>query len=236
MSDRLAEFKSTRRYIRGPELAIGDLECLEKGSKEKLLGTTLNAIGALIQQLAARDGNTDFAVFSSFLSPLISHKLRQGTVYGTIEGLILAACEGEGKESLLAKARWLFPLYGNYPPHWVLGYLELGAREFYICDGSPELNSDIWAEPALVELAEAVYAYLGVLNVNLEPFKTRYQSPPPLMRQINSWACGFFVIDAMLLLAKGESTAGVTNENTERVKAHALDLILNNLPGSQSRN
>jgi hypothetical protein len=48
---------------------------------------------------------------------------------------------------LLAKSRYLFALFGEEDYHWVLGYLELGAREFHIFDGYLELNSDVWAEP-----------------------------------------------------------------------------------------
>ncbi|KAJ7212037.1 hypothetical protein GGX14DRAFT_393664 [Mycena pura] len=63
----------------------------------------MNVVGALIQVVAERDGNSDFAIFSSFLSPLISRELVQGSHYGTIEGHILAACQGQPKEVLLAK-------------------------------------------------------------------------------------------------------------------------------------
>ncbi|KAJ7737961.1 hypothetical protein B0H16DRAFT_1762009 [Mycena metata] len=230
MSEQLAAFRSARREIRGTEVIAADLACLQKNSKIKVPGTTLNAVGALIQQLAARDGNSDFVVFSSLLSPLISGKLVQGPTYGTIEGHILNACEGETKETLLTKARWLFPMFGDVPPHWILGYLELGAREFRIFDGSPELNSDVWAEPALVELAETVYAYLGLLDINLAPWKVHYESPAPLMRQMNGWACGFFAIHGMLLLARGESTTAISNEHTEEIKAQTLEMILSNLP------
>ncbi|KAJ7080860.1 hypothetical protein C8R44DRAFT_754213 [Mycena epipterygia] len=229
MADQLAVFKSARREIRGREIIADDLKCFQKGSKVKVPGTTIDVVGALIQLLAHRDGHSDFAVFSSWLSPLISRKVPQGTHHGTIDGHILDACLGEPKERLMTKARWVFPLYGDNPPHWVLGYLELGAREFHIFNGCPELNFYMWAEPALTELGESVYAYLGFLDVNLAPWKVYHDSPSMLMRQMNGWACGFFTIHDMQVVAKGESTAAVTNEHTERIQKETLEMILTNL-------
>jgi hypothetical protein len=87
---------------------------------------------------------------------------------------------------------------------------------------------------ALTELGESVYAYLGVLDVNLAPWRVRHDSPSPLMCQMNGWACGFFTIHAMQLIANGESTAAVTNEHTERIQKESLEMILNNLQYSIS--
>ncbi|KAJ6468735.1 hypothetical protein C8R45DRAFT_937936 [Mycena sanguinolenta] len=57
--------------IRGLQLTANDLACFQKGSRVKVNGTALNAVGALIQLLTERDGNSVFAVFSSLLlSPL----------------------------------------------------------------------------------------------------------------------------------------------------------------------
>ncbi|KAJ6562791.1 hypothetical protein DFH09DRAFT_1082751 [Mycena vulgaris] len=229
MADQFAAFKAAKREIRGSQIIVDDLKCLKKGSKLKVPGTTLNAVGAFIQLLAEHDGNSDFAVFSSLLSPLVSRSIPQGSIYGTIEGHILNACQGDNKDILLAKARWIFPMYGDEPSHGILGYLELGARQFHIFDRSPELNSYMWAEPAFTELRETVYAYLGVLDVNLAPWKVHHDSPSPLMRQMNGWACGLFTIHAIRVVSNGESTAAVTNEHTERVKAETLGMILDNL-------
>ncbi|KAJ7430573.1 hypothetical protein B0H11DRAFT_1942811 [Mycena galericulata] len=91
MADRLVTFKSARREIRGTQIVADDLECFEKGSRKKVPGTTMNVVGALIQLLAERDRNSDFAVFSSWLSPLISRQIPQGKIYGTIAELITAA-------------------------------------------------------------------------------------------------------------------------------------------------
>jgi hypothetical protein len=91
MDEQLTAFKSCRREIRGSQIIADDLACFQTGCRVKVPGTTLNVIGALIQRLAERDGHSDFAVFSSWLSPLISGEFPQGTHYGTIEGHILNA-------------------------------------------------------------------------------------------------------------------------------------------------
>jgi hypothetical protein len=83
---------------------------------------------------------------------------------------------------------------------------------------------------ALTELAESVYAYLGLLDINLGPWKVYYDAPTPLMRQMNGWACGFFTIHAMQVIANGGSIAAVTNEHTERIQTETSEMILNNLP------
>lgn len=48
---------------------------------------------------------------------------------------------------LLAKARWLFPLYWAARKHWLVGWVDLAARELHIFDSMPELQSYMWAEP-----------------------------------------------------------------------------------------
>jgi hypothetical protein len=47
----------------------------------------MNVVGALLQTLGDQNG-CDFAVFSTWLSPLVSRKVKQGTHYGTIAGHI----------------------------------------------------------------------------------------------------------------------------------------------------
>jgi hypothetical protein len=67
MNERLSAFKLRRREIRGFQLVADNLACFETDSRVKVNGTALNAVGALIQLLAERDGNSDLAVFSSWL-------------------------------------------------------------------------------------------------------------------------------------------------------------------------
>ncbi|KAJ7136426.1 hypothetical protein C8R43DRAFT_894010, partial [Mycena crocata] len=81
-------FNNSRHEIRGRQILADDLAPFQKGRKLKIPGTALNAVGALIQTLAEKAGNTDFAIFSSLLRPLIAKKLPQGDMYGTIRGHI----------------------------------------------------------------------------------------------------------------------------------------------------
>ncbi|KAJ6503931.1 hypothetical protein C8R45DRAFT_924266 [Mycena sanguinolenta] len=209
-------------------LAPADLESLHPDVQIKVPGTLLNVAGALLQILGDQNGTCDFAIFSTWLSPLVSRKVMQGTSYGTIAGHIEDACAGQ-KEMLLAKTRWLFPLYGNNPPHWVLGWIDQAASLLHVFDSCPELESHMWAEPALVEVAETVFTTLGRPEINLEPWAVIKHSPPPLQRQMNGFSCGFFVIHAMCVVGNGESLSAVTNDQTRKVKSDTLDLIKDNL-------
>ena len=73
--EALAVFNKVRLQIRGVQVTSEDLAPLQKGRRLKILGTALNTVGALIQQVAEKEGNSDFTIFSSFLGPLISRKL-----------------------------------------------------------------------------------------------------------------------------------------------------------------
>ncbi|KAJ7601957.1 hypothetical protein DFH06DRAFT_1399828, partial [Mycena polygramma] len=207
------------REIHGTQVATDDLVPFQKGRKLKVTGTALNAVGALIQLVAERAGNSDFAIFSSWLGPLISRKVPQGKTYGTIIGHIQNACHGAPLEMLLAKSRWLFPMYGDDPPHWILGYIEPGPRYYHIFDSMPELKSFTWAEPALLELGETVYATLGTPTVNWELWKPFLHSPPELERQMNGWACGFFVIQGMTVIVDNNFQPSLPSDDIEMGEA-----------------
>jgi hypothetical protein len=108
-----------------------------------------------------------------------------------------------------------------------------------------ELNSVSWAEPvgfilswpyhtyrfgqALLELGDTVYATLGCMEVDWEPWMRVLHSPNELDRQMNNWACGLFVIHAIKSLADGIGIKGVKNGETERVWESTLKLVLDNL-------
>jgi hypothetical protein len=89
--DALALFNKSRHEIRGMQVVSNDFVPFQKGRKLKITGTALNAAGALIQQVNKEAGNSDFAIFSTLLSPLISKQLLQNKMYGTIIGYIQAA-------------------------------------------------------------------------------------------------------------------------------------------------
>jgi hypothetical protein len=80
-----------------------------------------------------------------------------------------------------------------------------------------------------VEVVETVFTTLGKDEVNLEPWKVVHHSPAELQRQMNNWACGFFVIHAMRAVGNGESIHTVTNDQTAKVRSQTLDLIFENL-------
>ncbi|KAJ7362730.1 hypothetical protein DFH08DRAFT_950966 [Mycena albidolilacea] len=229
-NEALALFNKSRHEIRGMQVVADDFVCLQKGRKIKVPGAALNTIGALIQQVGELAGITDFAIFSTWLSPLISRKVPRTEIYGTIIGHVRAACQGAPLEILLAKSRWLFPMYGEDPAHWVLGWIEPGPRLYHIFDSLPECNNVSWAEPALLELGDTVYATLGYMQVDWELWKRVLHSSSELERQMNGWACGFFVIHGMMSVTDGSGIETVTNRGTERVREKSLKLVFDNLP------
>ncbi|KAJ7041877.1 hypothetical protein C8F04DRAFT_1390777 [Mycena alexandri] len=224
LSEAAAVLKSGVYAIRDMQLAASDLQALDPASKTMVPGTLLNVAAALLQAVSERDGTGDFAVFSTWLSPLISKKVEQGSGYGTIAGHIRDAGD---KEMLLAKARWLFPLFWAARRHWLLGWIDLAASEIHIFDGMPELQSYMWAEPALVELAETVFTTLG-REINLEPWPVIKHSPSELHRQMDGHSCGFFAIYGIRVIGNGEDLASVTQSQMPTARRQTLDLICQN--------
>ncbi|KAJ7026886.1 hypothetical protein C8F04DRAFT_1296018 [Mycena alexandri] len=213
--DKLSEtagiLKSGIYAARGMQLAADDLRCLDPQFKARVPGTMINVVSALLQKVSEMDGTGDFAVFSTWLGPLISKKVQQGEFYGTIEGHIHDAGE---KEMLLAKARWLFPLYWAAARHWLLGWVDLTASEIHIFDSMPELQSYMWAELAIVELAETIFTALGRPDMNLEPWPVIKHSPSELHRQMDGHSCDL---------------SSTTQGEMLRVRRDTLDLIYENL-------
>ena len=87
-TEALTGLKTGKHEIRGQEIIGDNLKCLQDGAKLKVPGTVINVVGALLQVLADRDGGCDFAIFSTWLSPLVSKKVKQGATYGTVKGHI----------------------------------------------------------------------------------------------------------------------------------------------------
>jgi hypothetical protein len=87
-NEALALFNKSRHEM---QVMADDLVCLQKGTKIKVPSAALNAVDALIQQVGEPAGNTDFAIFSTWFSPLISRKVPQNEIHGTIIGHIRAA-------------------------------------------------------------------------------------------------------------------------------------------------
>jgi hypothetical protein len=74
LPETAAALKSCKHAIRGVQLAPDDLESLEPGAKIKVPGALMNVVGALLQTLGDQNG-CDFAVFSTWLSPLVSRTI-----------------------------------------------------------------------------------------------------------------------------------------------------------------
>ncbi|KAJ7714729.1 hypothetical protein B0H16DRAFT_1807499 [Mycena metata] len=222
--DRLSEtagiLKSGIYAARGMQLAADDLRCLDPQFKARVPGTMINVVSALLQRVSEMDGTGDFAVFSTWLSPLLSKKVQQGTFYGTIKGHIDDAGE---KEMLLAKARWLFPLYWAAARHWLLGWVDLTASEIHIFDSMPELQSYMWAELAIVEVAETVFTTLGRPDMNLEPWPVIKHSPSELHRQMDGHSCGFFLIGGIRVIGNGQDLSSITQDGMLRVRRDTIN-------------
>ncbi|KAJ6556903.1 hypothetical protein B0H10DRAFT_1967530 [Mycena sp. CBHHK59/15] len=109
-------------------------------------------------------------------------------------------------------------MYGADPLHWILGWMELGAQELHMFDSTPELQSHMWAELALVEVGETVFTTLKQPSMDLASWKVIKHTPPKLQRQMNGWACGFIIIHAMDVVGNGKSISDVTKDQTENTQ------------------
>jgi hypothetical protein len=79
------------REIRGIQVIREDLICLTE-DRRKVPSTAMDAFCARLQDLDNEDSR-DYVIFSSWLGPLVSGKVTEGTMvgYGSVEGHILAA-------------------------------------------------------------------------------------------------------------------------------------------------
>ncbi|KAK6988773.1 hypothetical protein R3P38DRAFT_2804240 [Favolaschia claudopus] len=166
-------------------------------------------------------------VTCAFIDPIRGQPISGDSNYCTLSTL-----RGKDYCTLSILPTQVFPLFGKHPAHWVLGLIEPGPRLYHLFDSLPELNNVSWAEPALLELGDTVYATLGHMKIDWSLWKMVLHSPPELERQMNDWACGFFVIHAMKCLADGTEIEKVTNKETENVRDNTLALVTKN-PGGQ---
>ncbi|KAF7293650.1 ULP-PROTEASE domain-containing protein [Mycena indigotica] len=225
--DPLSVFNHVDLRIRGSQVKSSDFAVFSKRCKLKVPGTAMNALAAVLQHVSEEQGNSGSAIFSSWLGPLICHDVPQNTFYGTINGHIENACNGS-MAMLSAKSIWIFPMCKGNPSHWVLGWLELATRRYHIFNSVPELPI-LWAEPALLEIGDTVFAHLGEMKVDWESWKLISHSPAPLDCQMNGWDCGIFVIHVMLVLVNGWDISEVKNSETERIRQAARKLVEENL-------
>ena len=81
------------RQIRNIQVSQADLEPLLPEMKKKLPSTTINAYRAYLQQVldAAPNDSTDPIIFSSWLGPIASGKIRDRGIEGSFEQHVMAA-------------------------------------------------------------------------------------------------------------------------------------------------
>jgi hypothetical protein len=80
-------------HIRNVQISNEDLECLLPHQKLKLPSSTINAYGAWVQKKGedSSEVRSACAIFSSWLGPLVTGKVKEGKIYGTFEGHVLVA-------------------------------------------------------------------------------------------------------------------------------------------------
>ncbi|KAJ2979255.1 hypothetical protein NUW54_g11165 [Trametes sanguinea] len=145
------------RRIRNIEFCSQELSTLLPGRTQKIVGTTIDAFGAVIQQEAESSRSTSTSlsrlpcIFSSWIPAMASGRVREGGLEGTIENHVKAACPNAELEELsIGRVRWAMPLCGGDPAHWVLGWIDFDLAEYGIVDSIPELQSSTWAEPVSI--------------------------------------------------------------------------------------
>ena len=81
------------RQIRNIQVCHADLEPLLPQVKKKLPSTTINAFGAYLQRVLdeAPESTTDPIIFSSWLGPIASGKIKDGGIEGSFEEHVMAA-------------------------------------------------------------------------------------------------------------------------------------------------
>ncbi|KAF9456082.1 hypothetical protein BDZ94DRAFT_1327210 [Collybia nuda] len=115
------------RKVRNIEFDPTDLKTLLNGDKSP--ASIIDAYFGLVQARAELKGvDLDWCIFSSCLGPLIAGEKPEGRVYGTIEDHILAACSAPATpEALLGKTKWIVPLCGGRPSHWILAWVNFSS-------------------------------------------------------------------------------------------------------------
>lgn len=88
MGSRVLE--PSTREIRGIQFTNEDLTCLLRGRQDRIPGTTLNAFGAWLQDVATLSKH-DFCFLSSWVPALVNGEVASGSFYGSIESHVLAA-------------------------------------------------------------------------------------------------------------------------------------------------
>ncbi|KAJ6543068.1 hypothetical protein B0H19DRAFT_1268241 [Mycena capillaripes] len=110
-------------------------------------------------------------------------------------------------ESILARSKWVIPLSGGAPLHWILAWVDYATKDIGIFDSIPELGSSSWAEPLLLLTLDVIREHIGAPKIiwNSGEWNRRIMSPVTLECQVDGWSCGIFVGMAIKAVADGGS-------------------------------
>ncbi|KAJ7189885.1 hypothetical protein GGX14DRAFT_408468 [Mycena pura] len=135
------------RQIRNIQVVNADIEPLVSSSR-KIPATAIDVFGAWLWATKEETGGPqDWCFFPSWLAVLASGKTKS-TGQGTIDEHIFAATREGTPSSVLACSRWIMPLCGGSPLHWILAWVDYAAKEIGLFDSIPELGSSSWGELA----------------------------------------------------------------------------------------
>ncbi|KAF5372671.1 hypothetical protein D9615_009847 [Tricholomella constricta] len=194
------------RKVRNAEYDRQDLLSIVEGTK--CPASVLDAYGALYQaNCEVQLGDYAWCVFSSRLGPLVSGVRPEGSVYGTIKEHILAASHTGTPDELISKTRWVVPLCGGDPLHWVLAWVDYSKREIGMFDSIPELGSSSWAEPLLLSILDKIRETLNACPIvwNDGGWSRIVAGPSLLQRQFDVWSCGIFAMMALQALTQDDT-------------------------------
>ncbi|KAF9236407.1 hypothetical protein BU15DRAFT_76980 [Melanogaster broomeanus] len=212
------------RRIQNIDIIYSDLQCLAVEG-QKMPGAVINAFGAILQQ--KDDQTADYAILSSYLAPIVT----RGTAssgYGTLREHILAACASTSPEELLSRPRWVIPLCGGIPPHWVLTWADLGTHEFGMFDSIPAQHSESWAMPLLRKITQVILDYLGRPDIlkDVLSWKRVLTTPSVRQQQIDDWSCGLFTMMAMQTYVMRHSLELVGDDQKHGMRRKVLTLLI----------
>ncbi|KAF8169334.1 hypothetical protein K438DRAFT_1774346 [Mycena galopus ATCC 62051] len=193
------------RQIRNIQVVQQDLESLASKSRQKIPGTALDAFGAsLYATREEMDGPQDWCFFASWLAVLASGK-GKGKGLGTVDEHIFAATREATSDSILARSKWIIPLCGGCPLHWILAWVDYASKEIGIFDSIPELGSSSWGEPLFLLTLDMIRQRIGVPQIIWDSgqWNRRLVSPSELERQLDGWSCGIFVGMGIKAMADG---------------------------------
>lgn len=141
------------------------------------------------------------------------------------------------------RVRWGIPLCGGSPSHWVFGWIDHREHEYGIVDSMPHLNSRSWAEQVNIPAAsegpgahhllqylraavDAICCCTAMADVSWDTYSFTVRTPPAGDRQVDSWACGLFVMIAMQVFADRWTQPLLGESAKEAVRAGALRALL----------